>query len=120
MPSLKNTKAKLDEARFFLDHLQKHRAAATSGSPRKPDPEPFAYYLSAFISAARSVTWVLQAEETEKYKAWLSGWEERRENWAKDHRVDDIKGWLKLTNEMRLGACADYHGSCLRRRRDRV
>jgi hypothetical protein len=104
MAILKNSKAKLDEARFFLSHLQAYRSAATSGNPRKPNPEPFAYYLSAFISAARSVTWVLQAEQKEKYDAWLAGWEDRRRGWAKDHGVDDIDSWLKLTNDMRLEA----------------
>jgi hypothetical protein len=100
MPILKNTKAKLAEARFFLGHLQEQRAAATGGNPRKPDREPFAFYLSAFITAARSVTWVLQDDE--KYAAWLAGWEEdRRCKWAEAHGVD-IDGLLKLTNSMRV------------------
>jgi hypothetical protein len=99
--TLKNTKMKLGEARFFLHHLQKYQSAATSGNPMKPDGQAFAYYLSAFISAARSVPWVLQAEEKEKYDAWIVGWEERRRSWAEAEGVD-IDRLLKLTNEMRV------------------
>jgi hypothetical protein len=100
--NLNSANTKLSEARFFLDELQEHRAAATSGNPRKPNSQSFAYYLSAFVSAARSVTWILKAGQTEKYKAWLDGWEERRRISAEDNGIEDIDDWLKLTNEMRL------------------
>ena len=43
---------KLSEARFFLDKMNKMK----DGTGRE-----FRYYLSAFLSAARSVTWALQA-----------------------------------------------------------
>jgi hypothetical protein len=101
MVILKNTKAKLDEARFFLRHLQQYRSAAVSGNPWKADGQAFAYYLSAFVSAARSVTWLLQTEEREKYDAWLGAWEERGRSWAEANGVD-IDRVLKLTNKMRV------------------
>jgi hypothetical protein len=45
---------KLDEARFFLGHL--HDEKAKQARPNKPPPAPFRRYLSAFMTAARSVT----------------------------------------------------------------
>jgi hypothetical protein len=35
------------------------------------ESEAFGFYLSAFISAGRSVSWVLKHEETEKYDSRL-------------------------------------------------
>lgn len=43
---------KLEEARFFLAHLEKHWRHVPQ----------YEFYLSAFISAARSVTWVMRYE----------------------------------------------------------
>ena len=70
------TRDRLDEARFFLSKLQQHKAA--QAQPRKPPPEHFRYYLSAFVNAARTVPWVLQSEEGEKYDAWIGSWEAKR------------------------------------------
>src|SRR5204862_8174925 len=56
---------KLAEARFFLRHLREEVA-----KPFSQEPAAFGHYLSDFISAARSVPWVLGSEETEKYAAW--------------------------------------------------
>jgi hypothetical protein len=50
------TEAKLREAQFFLEQL----ASIQGQSIRRKDPEHFAFYLSAFLSAARSVTLALQ------------------------------------------------------------
>lgn len=63
------THRKLREARFFLGLLVQER-----GRPVRTDPEAFGYYLSALLSAARSVTWALQFEEKDKYDAWFSTW----------------------------------------------
>lgn len=59
------TKKKLREARFFLRQLLARDRVAP------PDPVEFEFHLSAFLSAARSVTFALQSEEKEKYDAWL-------------------------------------------------
>ena len=56
-----HTVSKLEEARFFLDKLELHRNAV---------PE-FDYYLSAFISSARSLLWVMRAEYHN-----VDGWED--------------------------------------------
>jgi hypothetical protein len=61
---IERTRTKLDEARFFYGHLVKQQ------KPFRHDPRAFRFYFSAFIQAARSVTWSLGNEEPEKWKAW--------------------------------------------------
>ena len=63
------TQRKLSEALFFFKLLY--------GQTQGPDydAEKFGYYLSAFLSAARSVTFVLQAEDKDHYDALYSAWE---------------------------------------------
>lgn len=70
---IERTKKKLREAQFFLAKLQRE-------SQTRPPSEPEAteFYLSAFLSAARSVTFALQYEEKNKYDTWFPGWLERR------------------------------------------
>ena len=63
------TQKKLREARFFLDHLEAENRRAV-----RNEPEAFDYFMSAFVSAARSVTFALQAEEKAKYDQWFPGW----------------------------------------------
>ncbi len=78
------TRLKLDEARFFLDQL-----APNYGKERK-----FDFLLSAFISAARSVTWVMDAEyaDVEGWRAWFESLAPSEEEAAV----------LKGTNEVRI------------------
>lgn len=63
------TQKKLREARFFAELLGK-----ANRQPVRNEPEQFEYYLSAFLSAARAVTWVLQHEEKDRYDAWSPAW----------------------------------------------
>jgi hypothetical protein len=70
-------------------------------SPNKPPIAHFRYYLNAFVDAARSVTWVLQSEEKEKYDAWKSSWE------AQISEAE--KPLLKLTTDMRNSAVKRGH-----------
>lgn len=60
------TQLKLEEALFFLGHL-----APNYGKERK-----FDFYLSAFISAARSVAWVMRAEfhDVDGWEAWFKAY----------------------------------------------
>jgi hypothetical protein len=60
------TQKKLRETRFFYEHLARESANV---SPDRAGP--FLFYLSAFLSAGRSVTFALQKEEKEKYDAWF-------------------------------------------------
>lgn len=63
------TQKKLREAKFFLRML-----TDASQQVVRNEPEAFEFYLSAFLSAARSVTFALQYEEKDKYDAWFPGW----------------------------------------------
>lgn len=58
------TQKKLREARFFLGFLRRRDRVTP------PEREEFEFYLSAFLSAARSVTFALENEEAAKYKEW--------------------------------------------------
>jgi hypothetical protein len=83
------TKDKLDEARFFLGHMRAEAAKVV-----KQQPEAFGHYLSAFITAARSVPWVLQCEQQEKYLSWREKWDAAK--------TDEERELEKFTNERRL------------------
>ena len=66
---LEATKLKLAEAQFFLLELNSLRGRVFSTGLGA-----YEFYLSAFLSAARSVTYVLQAEQKDKYDAWCPAW----------------------------------------------
>jgi hypothetical protein len=94
-------KGKLDEARFFLGHLQEQGLA--QAQVRKPPPEHFFYYLSAFLAAAKSVTSIVERED----KGWLRSWEEQLtdaddalKKLATDMRNDTVhEGRLETTSK---------------------
>ena len=67
------THKKLREARFFLDQMERELTSAGHNPV-----EAFEFYLSAFLSAARSVTFILEAEEQHKYPEWSRAWRETR------------------------------------------
>ena len=53
------------------------------------------------MNAARSVPWVLQSEEKEKYDAWIGSWEAKR--------TLEEEASLKLTKEMRNTSVKQGH-----------
>jgi hypothetical protein len=65
-----HTRRKSAEAAFFLAHM----VAETQKPEPHHDPEAFGYYFSAFLSAARSVTFVLQAEDKDRYERVFQPW----------------------------------------------
>ena len=65
------TRRKLSEAQFFFRKL-----ASSDKQVLASEPEAFDCYLSALLSAARSVTFALQAEYKERYDAWFPSWRE--------------------------------------------
>lgn len=67
------TQKKLREAAYFLRSLNEE-----SQKTVRNEPEAFEFYLNAFLSAARSVTFVLQWEEKEKYDEWFETWSASR------------------------------------------
>jgi hypothetical protein len=93
------TRRKLDEARFFYGHLVTERQRASTHDPRE-----FRFYFSAFIQAARSVTWTLGNEEPEKWKAWEPKWKDTRSN--EEHKLLDLTNELRLDEAKRGGANA--------------
>jgi hypothetical protein len=80
------TQYKLEEARFFLDHVEKHWR----------DIPHVDFYLSAFVSAARSVSWVMQSEfsHVPGWKKWYDATEPSSE----------ILEFLKTLNDVRVRA----------------
>lgn len=78
------TNNKLGEAKFFLDQLK----------PNYGKLKKFDYYLSAFISSARSVLWVMRSEYSK-----VLGWEQ----WYKDRKPNaEETALLKGTNDIRI------------------
>jgi hypothetical protein len=81
---MSHTKEKLEEARFFLEQLERNYRSS---------PE-VRYFLSAYISAARSVTWVMRSEYQD-----ILGWEE----WYVSQAPDTDKAqFLKAINDLRV------------------
>jgi hypothetical protein len=87
------TQKKLAETRFFLGRLREE-----SQRPVGQDPGAVGYYLSAFLSAGRSVTFALQFEEKAKYDAWLI-------EWLKECTDEE----RKLLDEMNAHRVAEVH-----------
>src|SRR5207249_2777260 len=69
MPEVPKIQKKLCEAKFFLNHMMQ-----SAGSTRL-DHEHLEFYLSAFLSAARSVT---DFFEKRNQKAWWGQWRANR------------------------------------------
>jgi hypothetical protein len=66
---------KLAEAQFFLSKMiEQERRIFRGGDPREPF-EPFDYYLSAFLSAGRTVDYRLRHEQAVIYPAWRTAWD---------------------------------------------
>jgi hypothetical protein len=86
------TQRKLREADFFLQRLIDERRRSV-----RNEPEAFLFYLSAFLSAARSVTLVLQKEEKQRYDAWFPKWFARR---SKDER--DVCNFMRDQRNVEL------------------
>jgi hypothetical protein len=63
-----STEKKLREARFFLDKMSEHERMAVQHK------EPFEFYLSAFLSAGRTVDYRLRHEQPATYPTWRTKW----------------------------------------------
>jgi hypothetical protein len=85
---IEKTQRRLRQARFFYEHLLDPPRTTIIAS------DAFVFYFSAFIQAARTVTWTLKNEETEKWKAWEPKWRAKRST--------DEQKLLDITNEFRI------------------
>jgi hypothetical protein len=83
MKNFGNVESKLRETEFFLDKLLFDTVSPISAN----------YYLSAFASAARSITYAIQynTSEIEGFKAWYQNWQHKLKT---DH-------YAKLFHEIR-------------------
>jgi hypothetical protein len=82
--AMKATRNKLDEAHFFLQQVETNYLQNPA----------FDYYLSAFISSARSVLWIMRSEYHD-----VSGWE----SWYESRKPTlDEELLLKKTNDIRV------------------
>ena len=82
------TQKKLRKAQFFLGNLG-HESRVPGN-----EHEAFDHYLSAFLSAARSVTFALQIEDKERYDRIFPKWQNNLANEERD--------MLKHMNEQRV------------------
>jgi hypothetical protein len=80
MVQIPNTEKKLREAKFFLGYVSK------AGRSPQLDREDFDFYLSAFLSAARSVDWVLRCEQKSRRKSYIAWYEKWQQNLTEDNR----------------------------------
>jgi hypothetical protein len=88
-PQISNTRDKLREATFFFEQIAWHE-----GRMKKEPPDASRYYLSAFLSAARSVSFYLRKELKARYEAWFPAWMESL--------TDDERDLLQHHNQQRV------------------
>ena len=69
---VENVEKKLREAGFFLDKMSEQEHGAFG---RK---EQFEFYLSAFLSAGRTVDYRLRHEQGATYGKWRTAWDAMR------------------------------------------
>jgi hypothetical protein len=69
---LARVQKKIAEARFFLGKMTEQERRVGGD-----DREPFDFYLSAFLSAARTVDYRLRHEQAGIYPAWRTAWDAR-------------------------------------------
>jgi hypothetical protein len=86
---IEGTKKKLREAGFFLQRLVEEERHIY-----RPEPEARDFYLSAFLSAARSVGDFIGVEEGERYREWF---EHRKLSLS-----DEERDLLRFTNDQRV------------------
>jgi hypothetical protein len=68
---IERTKARLEKARSLFRQLQAERSRQVQQAAPNASPQ-FWSLLERFIPSARTVTWVFQNEERDKYDAWAS------------------------------------------------
>ncbi len=86
---LEATRKKLREATFFLGQFAEQERRVF-----RPEPEARDFYLSGFLSAARSVADVIEAEEGDRYRAWFA--------LRKTTLTSEEQELLKFTNRQRV------------------
>lgn len=93
---INKTQNKLLEAKFFLRCLHDKEKTANL------ETKEFDFYLSAFLSAGRSVTFVLQTEQKELYESWFPKWKAAQA--VQDQKLLDFMNGQRVEAVHRLGA----------------
>ena len=95
------TRHKLDEAAFFLEKVREHYfdVLDEDGQGR-----PFLYYLSAFVSAARSVAWVMRSEysRAESWEFWYQSRQPELEDRALLRQFAAIRNRSEKADPLRI------------------
>ena len=95
------TQYKLAEAEFFLKHLEEHWRHV-------PHVD---FYLSACISAARSVTWVMNAEfgKVPGWQQWYDGKKPSKKIRELLEQINDVRVRLTKTHPVKTATFANIH-----------
>lgn len=78
---------KYSEAKYFLDRMKENIS----------DPNAFRYNLSAFLAAARSITFVLQKEFKKKKEGFNEWYDEKVKEMGKDELMNFMNEKRKVT-----------------------
>jgi hypothetical protein len=97
---MKSTKLKIEESEYFLSQMK----SQNRGSKR------FDFYLNAFVSSSRSITWILKSEfsNSEEWQRWYKSKEPSKEEkellkYLNDLRIQSLKiRPLTTSNEIEL------------------
>jgi hypothetical protein len=96
------TRQKLDEAAFFLEKVREHYfdVLDENGQARA-----FLYYLSAFVSAARSVTWVMRSEysTSQGWEPWYRSRQPDLEDRALLRQFATLRNRSEKADPLRIG-----------------
>ena len=99
---MRRTRQKLDEAIFFLGKVREHYDGVLDP---EVDGRHLIYYVSAFVSAARSVTWVMKSEfgKQSGWKEWYGSKEAAVEDRPLLRRFTDIRNRSEHSDPLQVG-----------------
>jgi len=97
---VRRTRQKLDEAAYFLHRVQEHYFDAL-----EDDGRPLIYYVSAFVSAARSVTWIMKSEygHLNGWKLWSEARRPPTEDLTLLRKFTDVRNRSQKAEPLRVG-----------------
>jgi len=104
---------KLAEARKFLSELRQHNRL--QGRPERPSPDNFQYNLSAFLTAARSISELIERTVKQNWKNDLTEPEKALHQWFRSTRKQSVHhGRIETIREakevpVRFDPSAYYH-----------
>lgn len=96
------TRQKLDEAAFFLEKVREYYFDVLG---EDEESRPFLYYLSAFVSAARSVAWVMRSEysNSDGWEVWYQARQPELEDRALLRQFRDMRNRSEKSGPLHVG-----------------